>query len=368
MNQIKYKTIGIAFGIVLLVILLGILIYKAIEDSMPISAPPVYISDYADITDGEIRTDVVLCFQQKDNIKYLINLSYQNSESWLDEYPAEPFETYDIQAGDFAEMTYQAEYSVGGEEGHSQYIKKLGDFKQIYAIEALSKRNLKIVSDIWHTVRQADSYPIRIYQNPYADFVMIPANEKYKLFLPDQDKAINFNEYRQVVKPLTINGETKTLRMWVLCNSAVSDDEILDALYQGTVTENPDFFFVGYDSPYPFSFTANGIEQNSLYHAKKMIISKASPETCSYHFMAQELENPEVFTTLPEEVQRELSTSWNHADDVLLFGGKYDESAELTFNDNNQLALVSGNTESSGYVLIYLESGFFENICSKIAE
>ena len=366
MNRIKSKTIGIAFGIILLIILLVVLIYKAIEGSAPVSIPPVYVTDSADITDGDIRTDVVLCFQFKDDAKYLLNLSYQKSTGWLDDYSAEPFEAYDIRPGDFAEMTYQAEYSVGGEDGHNQWIKELGDFKQIY--EALSKRNLTSVSDIWHTVREADSYPVRIYQNPYADFVMIPADEKYKLFLPDQDKAVNFDEYRQITKDLSINGETKTLRIWVLCNSSVSDEEIFNALYTADVTENPDIFFVGYDSPYPFSFTANGMEQNCLYHARKFVISKDSPESCAYHFMAQELENPEVFTTLPEEIQQELITGWNHADDVLLFGGNYDESSELTFNDNNQLALMPGNEEASGYVLIYLESGFFENICSKIAE
>jgi len=367
MKMKKYKTISITLGIILLIFFLIILVYKAIQGSAPPVVPPLPQTDYATITDGEIRQDVVLCYQQGEEEKMLINLSYQNSENWLDIYPAQPFAAYDIQAGDFAVMNYQAEYSVGGEDGHHQYIKQLGDFHQIQAAEALSKRNLKITSDIWHTVRTADSYPVRIYQNRYADFIMIPDQKQYKLFLPASDKALNFDEYRQVTKELTIGGETKMLRMWVLCKAGVSDAEICSTLYQGTA-EHPDFFFVGYDLPYPFSFTASGMEQESLYHMQKIVIPKEAPENKSCHFMAQELENPEVFTALPIEIQQELITTWNHKDDVLLFGGNYDDSAQLTFNDDNQLALVSENTEASGYVLIYLESGFFDNICSGIAE
>ncbi|MBR1554919.1 MAG: hypothetical protein IJ644_05935, partial [Oscillospiraceae bacterium] len=237
---------------------------------------------------------------------------------------------------------------------------------QIYAEEALSKRNLQ--NDVWHTIRTADSYPVRIYQNQHSDFVMIPADDKYYLFLPDADKPVIFDDYRQITKELDIQGETRQLRVWMLCNDSVSDAEMLESLYQGNVTEHPDFFFIGYDWPYPFPFAVNGEETEHLYSMQKSFLPDDAPELRNSHFMALELENSEIFTALPVSVQQMLVETWNHQDDVLLFGGDYDASSELTFDDNNRLCLTAGNGESSGYVLMYLESGFFENICSGIAE
>ncbi|MBE6876510.1 MAG: hypothetical protein E7496_07275 [Ruminococcus sp.] len=366
MNQIKRKTLFIGIGILVLIVFLGFLVYEAILNSAPLTVAPLEGADYATETVGDIRTDAVLCFQREGDSKYLLNLSYQNSSDWLDIYPAQPMEEYDIQPGDFAEMTYQAEYSVGGEDGHHQSIKQLGDFSQIYAKEALSRRNLQSVGDIWHTVRQADSYPVRMYQNQYADFVMIPAEDKFYLFRPDDDKPVIFDDYRQITKEVEIHGETEQLRAWVLCNDAVSDSEMLEMLYQGT--ESPDFFFVGYDWPYPFPFMVYGEESEHLYDMQKYFLPEDAPELRKSHFMALELENPEVFTALPISVQQMLIETWNHEDDVLVFGGAYDEASELTFDDRNRLCLTAGNGESSGYMLIYLESGFFENICSGIAE
>ncbi|MBR0483315.1 MAG: hypothetical protein IJJ69_00870 [Oscillospiraceae bacterium] len=367
MNKIKRKTFIIVIGILLLIVFLFFLVYEAILTSAPLNIEPLEGADYATETTGDIRTDAVLCFQREGDSKYLLNLSYQKNSGWLDIYPAQPLEAYDIRPGDFAEMTYQAEYSVGGEDGHHQSIKQLGDFSQIYAPEALSKRNLQSASDIWHTVRQADGYPVRIYQNQASDFVMIPAEDKFYLFRSDSDKPVIFDDYRQVTKDIEIHGEIRQLRTWVLCNDGISDAEILETLYQGTVSDNSDFFFVGYDWPYPFQFTANGEETEHLYTMQKYFLPADAPESGASHFMAQELENPEVFTALPVAVQQTLVETWNHEDDVIIFGGNYGEACELSFDDNNLLCLTAGAETASGYVLIYLESGFFENICSGIA-
>ncbi|MBR1554413.1 MAG: hypothetical protein IJ644_03345, partial [Oscillospiraceae bacterium] len=128
MNKIKRKNFVIAVGILVLIAFLFFLVYEAILNSAPLSIEPLNTADYATVTDGDIRTDVVLCFQREGDSKYLLNLSYQHNDNWMDVYPASPLEEYNIQAGDFAEMTYQAEYSVGGEDGHHQEIKQLGDF------------------------------------------------------------------------------------------------------------------------------------------------------------------------------------------------------------------------------------------------
>ncbi len=364
MKKTKRKTLFIFIGMILLTACLAILVYRAVSGSMP----SLSTADYATKITGDIRTDVVLCFQREGDSKYLLNLSYQHDTNWLDIYSAQPLEEYDIRAGDFAEMTYQAEYSVAGEDGYHQSIKQLGDFTQIYAKEALSRRNLQITGNIWHTVREADSFSVRIYQNAFSDFVMIPADDKFYLFQPDSDKPVIFDDYREITKELNIHGETKLLHVWMLCNDNISDAEMLESLYQGTVSEHPDFFFVGYDSPYPFSFEFNGSETKHLYSMQKFFLPEDAPESITSHFMALELENPEVFAELPVSVQQELVETWNHQDDVLIFGGDYDTSSELTFDDNNRLCLMPGNGEASGYVLIYLESGFFENICSGIAE
>ena len=368
MNRIKRKTLFIAIGILVLIVSLAFLVYEAMQNSAPLSIAPLKGTDYATETAGDIRTDAVLCFQRKDDSKYLLNLSYQKNSGWLDIYPAQPLEEYDIQPGDFAEMTYQAEYSVGGEDGHHQSIKQLGDFSQIYAENALSRRNLQITGDIWHTVRQADSYPVRIYQNACSDFVMIPADDKFYLFQPDSDKPVIFDDYRKITKKLDIHGETKQLHAWMLCNDNISDAEMLESLCQGDVTAHPDFFFVGYDAPYPFSFLVNGEEAEHLYAMQKYFLPDDAPQACALHFMALELENPEIFTALPVSVQQNLVETWNHEDDVLVFGGDYDASSGLAFDDDSRLSLTAGNGESSGYVLIYLEAGFFENICAGIAE
>ncbi len=364
MKKNKVKTLFILSGILLLISSLFILSYKAIQGSAPPSVPPLAVSDKETLTTGDVRTDIVLCYEMENGTKGLINLSYQHSVSWLDDYPSDLLEEYDIQAGDFAEITYQAEYSVGGEDGHHQIIKQLGDVKQIYAIEALSKRNLVETKDAFHLARAADSYPIRICQQKNADFVMIPAKEKYYLFLPDSDKPLIFDDYKQIKKDF--NG--KTIQAWVLCNQAISDEQIFDTLLQGTVSQQKDFFLVGYASPYPLPFTANSFDQPGVYHMQKIYIPAEEPQEYYSHFTKDQLETPEIFTTLPLEVQQELITSWNHGEDVLIFGGDFDENTILTFNDNNQLCPVSNTHYSKGYAIFYVESAIFQNISSDIAQ
>ena len=127
MKKNKAKTLFIISGILLLISSLFILSYQAIQGSAPPSVPPLAVSDKETLTTGEVRTDIVLCYEMENGTKGLINLSYQHSASWLDDYPSDLLEEYDIQAGDFAEITYQAEYSIGGEDGHHQNIKQLGD-------------------------------------------------------------------------------------------------------------------------------------------------------------------------------------------------------------------------------------------------
>lgn len=365
--MLKPRILLMIIGICLLIGFIAGVVHNAMKYGAPATIEPVGVTDRASEKTGDIRTDVVLCYQAENGEKSLVNLSYQHSANWLDEYPAELLEVYDIQPGDFAEIEYQAEYSTGGEDGHHQYIRNLLDVRQIFAEEALSRRNLYHTQDIWRISRTADAYPIQINQNAYADFVMIPAEEKYYLFFPYMDKPLIFDEYKRLTKELEINGETKQLHLWVLCNDTISDEEMLNALYQGKVVENRDFFFIGYDSPYPYSFTANGFDQEGLYQMKKFFIPNDSAERYAYHLTTKELENTDYFSTLPKLIQQELNASWNHIDDVLLFGGDYDITSELTFNDDNQLCLSPGNSDSSGYVVIYLESGFFEEICSGIA-
>ncbi len=338
--------------------------YRAIEGSAPPSVPPLPTSDKEIITTGDVRTDVVVCYEMKNGEKGLINLSYQHSVSWLDNYPSDLLDEYDIQAGDFAEITYQAEYSIGGEDGHHQIIKQLGDITQIHAIEALSKRNLVETKDAFHLARTADSYPIRICQQKNADFVMVPAKEKYYLFLPDSDNPLIFDDNKEIKKEF--NG--KTLQAWVLCNDTVSDEQIFDTLLQGTAKQQKDFFFVGYASPYPIPFTANGFDQQGIFHMQKIFIPAEEPEEYYSHFTKEQLETPEIFTTLPVDVQHELITSWNHGEDVLIFGGDFDENTILSFNDNNQICAVSNTNYSKGYAVFYIEPAIFQNVCSGIAE
>ncbi|MBR7084660.1 MAG: hypothetical protein IKI37_05745 [Oscillospiraceae bacterium] len=364
MKKNKIKTLFIISGILLLIFSLFVLSYRAIEGSAPPSVPPLPTSDKEIITTGDVRTDVVVCYEMKNGEKGLINLSYQHSVSWLDNYPSDLLDEYDIQAGDFAEITYQAEYSIGGEDGHHQIIKQLGDITQIHAIEALSKRNLVETKDAFHLARTADSYPIRICQQKNADFVMVPAKEKYYLFLPDSDNPLIFDDYKEIKKEF--NG--KTLQAWVLCNDTVSDEQIFDTLLQGTAQQQKDFFFVGYASPYPIPFTANGFDQQGIFHMQKIFIPAEEPEEYYSHFTKEQLETPEIFTTLPVDVQHELITSWNHGEDVLIFGGDFDENTILSFNDNNQICAVSNTNYSKGYAVFYIEPAIFQNVCSGIAE
>ncbi|GEM_PF-2128065 len=373
MKQTKPKTLLILCGIIFLLIFLILLIYHAVANSAPLTVPPLPVrTDSATVIKGDKRTDTFLCYQRPGEGKSVVSLSYRSSEYWLDEFPADLFESgdeeHDIRPGDFAEICYQAEYSIGGEDGHHAVILGWESGSQISPKQGLASRTVQSYQDAFAFARTASEYPIQIYHQDYSDFVMIPAGEEYNLFLPDSDQKQVFRNYKKITKELNIGGETKYLQVWVLCNDNLSDEQILQALYEGTISENPDLFFVGYGSPYPYSFTANGYEQPYLYKMQKIFLQKDSPEIYHQHFMAQELENPEVFTSLPVEIQQELITTWNHADDVLLFGGSYDESAELTFNDDNRLCLLPGNGGSEGYVMIYLESGFFDYICAEIAE
>ncbi len=353
----------------ILVIVIFMLLYQAIVSSIIIIDQQQTISDekkQPEIKYGKERTDVVICCQKPDNrILMLLNLSYREfPDMYPEEYPADTLEQDGMLPGDFAQLVYTAKYTLGGEDEFNAEITSIKQGSgQISATEALAKRAYQSHTDMWGISRTADAEPIQIYQQEYADFLMIPAGNCYYLFTPNSDEYQIFDQYKQVSKEIDINGQKKILRTWVLCNHNMTDGAILDALYQGRVTDNPDLFFVGYDSDYPYQFTAGGYSQPFLYHMNKSYIASDVTEVNIYHL------TPEHYTSIalmPEEVQKEISANWNKSDDILVFSGNYDESSELTFDDNNRPVATSGN--SYGYLIFYLQSGFFENICSGITD
>ena len=348
-------------SILLIVIFVVIVCYRAIIGFIP-------IADDVKITQGEERTDTVLCYQKPgSDTLMLINLSHQEYDYYFDEYPADLLEKYGMLPGDFAGITYQAEYSVGGEDGHHAYIKILNDAVQLMPSEALADRTYQTMHREFNQYRTATSYPIVIYQQDYADFVIIPAGEHYLLFTPDSDAPMQFDDYRKITKEIEINGKTRFLHAWVLCSHKLSDEKIAEALYQGNITDNPDLFFVGYDTEYPFSFTANGYEQPGLYQVRSQFYpSDTSIEPYAFHLQADQISNPDALNMLPKDIQQEIFTNWKSSDDVIIFGGNCSENTFLTFDDDNRLTAMSEQTEQSGYAVFFVESGLFENICSGI--
>ena len=141
MRKLNYQAVLILIGVLLMTVILFALVTEALQNSAPPSVPPLETVDQSMDIQGEIRTDTMICFQRENQPKFLLNLSYQNSENWFDEYPAEFFEEYDIRPGDFVQAEYQAKYSVGGIDGHHQEILQVGDFHQIFAKEALAKKS-----------------------------------------------------------------------------------------------------------------------------------------------------------------------------------------------------------------------------------
>lgn len=349
MTNNKGKSALICICICLLVIAVFVLFCHAVNQA----GLPMQGTDIANIeqdnTDavilGDERTDVVLCYQNPDGAMMLLNLTHQQFEHQVESYPAELLESYGILAGDFAEITYTAEYSDDG----NFFIRDLKNWQQLKPSEALKKQIVIAESG----GRYADNSPIQIKQQGDNYFIIIPAGDKYDLIQSDSDNILQFDAYRCMTREIEISGKTEVFKFWVLCRQNLTDEEILTRLYQGTVTESHDLFFVGYEM-FP----------NIM---QKSVLAIESDEVRNWHLHAKQLQIPEIMADLPEAVQQDISRNWNGADDVVIFSGNFTQDTEFGFDENHKMIAVTGTGEPVGYVIYYFPAEFFATICSGIA-
>ncbi|MDE5883720.1 MAG: hypothetical protein K2H29_01365 [Oscillospiraceae bacterium] len=301
---------------------------------------------------GNERTDVVVCYQNTETQELLLwNLTYQQFENRLEIYPAQLLEPYGILPGDFAEITYTAEYS---DNPDYFLIRDLQAWTELTPSEALSQADPALNQN-----RSAD-FPVQIWNSQDFQnvcYLMIPAGENYDLFQSDSDQFRQFDDYRCVSQNLEISGHPEILNNWVLCQENLTDEAIRERLQQGTVTTSgtDDLFLVGYENPEFFT---------EMQHS---ILTVESNEVRNWHLSAKQLGIPEILTDLPEAVQQDLARNWNQTDDIVVFAGNLTTDTTPGFDQDHRLIPVRGTGESAGYVIWYMPPVFFEQICSGTA-
>lgn len=352
MTNHKRTSLLIIVCICLLVISVLVLFCRAVNQAgLPMHGTNLNadMQDFEEQTElflGAERTDVVVCYQDLETQKLmLLNLTYQQFENQMEIYPAELLESCEILPGDFAEITYTADYS-----SEHFLLRDLKNWQQLTPSQALTQAIPAL-----NQSHSAD-FPIQIWQSQEVCYLMIPTDSCYDLFRSDSDKAKHFDEYRCVTQEVEINGNIEIVSNWILCNQNFSNEAILDRLYHGTVTETSDLFLVGYEN------------QELFLDMPHSILSVESDEVRNWHLSAKQLEIPEIMADLPEAVHQDLERNWNHLDDVLVFAGNLTQDTQLGFDQNHRIIPVKGTGESAGYVIWYVPAVFFEEICCEIAE
>lgn len=352
MTNHKKTSLLIIVCVCLLVISVLILFCRAVNQAgLPmhetdLTADIQTFTEQAELFLGTERTDAVVCYQDPETQELmLLNLTYQQFENQMEIYPAELLESSGILPGDFAEITYTADYS-----SEHFLLRDLKDWQQLTPSQALTQAVPALNQS------HSSDFPIQIWQSQEICYLMIPAGDCYDLFRSDSDKAVKFDEYRCVTQELEMNGNIEILSNWILCSQNFSNEEIQDRLYHGTVTETSNLFLVGYEN------------QELFLNMQNSILTVESEEVRNWHLSAKQLEIPEIMADLPEAVRQDLERNWNHTDDVLVFAGNLTEDTHPGFDQNHRLIPVKGTGEPAGYVVWYVPAVFFEKICSEIAE
>ena len=311
------------------------------------------------------RTDILVCYQQNGR-PYLANLSYGMHDGITETYGINgEVLPYGIQAGEFVEMTYEVTYPnpEATPSNSSPSITAVEECQKITFLQAEQKRLSSPEVSSFAVHRTAGAYPIGLYFFPEKDsvndFVIVPVGEKYYLYTTASNEPQIFDEYRTIEK--NVNKE-KPLRACVLCNGAMEDTLILEMLYNGTVGNDSNVFFVGYEAPYPFTIYHKNAQLSHLFGMQKYFVSVPDGAEDVFCMITPQNQNE---VSIPPEVQNALSTQWNGQDHVIVYGNaeSMTDGVELSYDSHNCLTVYDNGGEIiQGYWLFFVERNFFEYV------
>ena len=329
-----------------------------------------------DICDGfcystEENDDAILYVIDRDNAFSLENVFGGKCKTMglLDKY--------NVKAGDFVEVSFDVQHISGGEAGISESeLLKVYSCNTIPYSDAM-KNGFITDRGIWHGRSVSGAgFDVLSYNKNGEKFFCAKEKGKFKVYTETSETA--FDEVRSVEIPVTPKDTAKAekIAVMVLCNKKVSDEDVINALKNGSFTQNPDIMLIGFASK-------NGIQTAETFaNAQYHYLDTAEPsDDCRILITSGMFENGVTAEEagLPDEVFENAYEFWKNMRgsydrtinfmpddeydrDVVVFGGpSVYQNGKLTFDaDGRMIADAEGTAGDCDWMIACVDGGFFD--------